>query len=48
METGDPVEPCRLIDGPGEAVTGLDNPNVQIPLKAVLHASGQRQFPVRP
>ncbi len=29
----------------GDAVPGLDNRSVQIPVKAVLHASGQRQFP---
>lgn len=29
----------------GEAVTGIDNRNVGLLVKAVLHASGQRQFP---
>ena len=29
----------------GNTVTGLDNRNVQILVKAILHASGQRQFP---
>lgn len=33
--------PVRL----GEAVTGIDNRNVGFLVKAVLHASGQRQFP---
>jgi hypothetical protein len=32
----------------GDAITGLDNLNVQILVKAVLHASGQRQFPSAP
>ena len=29
----------------GDAITGLDDRNIQILVKAVLHASGQRQFP---
>ena len=29
----------------GNTVTGLDDRNVQILVKAILHASGQRQFP---
>ena len=29
----------------GDAVPGLDNRSVQILVRAVLHASGQRQFP---
>ena len=33
--------PVRL----GDAVTGIDDRNVGILVKAVLHASGQRQFP---
>lgn len=31
---------------PGDAVTGLDDRNIQLVVKAVLHASG-RQFPLR-
>jgi len=29
----------------GDTITGLDDRNIQILVKAVLHASGQRQFP---
>ena len=29
----------------GETVTGIDDRNVGLLVKAVLHASGQRQFP---
>ena len=29
----------------GEAITGIDDHNVGLLVKAVLHASGQRQFP---
>jgi hypothetical protein len=29
----------------GDAITGIDDHNVGLPVKAVLHASGQRQFP---
>jgi hypothetical protein len=29
----------------GEAITGIDNRNVELLAKAVLHASGRRQFP---
>jgi ABC-type phosphate transport system ATPase subunit len=29
----------------GDAITGLDDRNIQILVKAVLHAAGQRQFP---
>ena len=32
----------------GDAITGLDDRNIQILVKAVLHASGQRQFPSAP
>ncbi len=32
----------------GDAITGLDERNIQILVKAVLHASGQRQFPPAP
>jgi ABC-type branched-subunit amino acid transport system ATPase component len=32
----------------GDAITGLDDRNIQILLKAILHASGQRQFPPVP
>ena len=32
----------------GDAVTGLDDRNIQVLVKAVLHASGQRQFPSAP
>lgn len=28
----------------GEAITGIDNRNVSLLVKAVLHASGRRQF----
>jgi ABC-type uncharacterized transport system ATPase subunit len=31
-----------------DAVTGLDDRNTQILVKAVLHASGRRQFPSAP
>jgi hypothetical protein len=30
----------------GEAVTGIDDRNVGLLVKAILHASGRRQFPV--
>jgi hypothetical protein len=29
----------------GDAIPGLDDRSIQILVKAVLHASGQRQFP---
>ena len=29
---------------PGDAVTGIDDRNVSLLVKAVLHASGKRQF----
>jgi len=29
----------------GDTITGLDNRNIQILVSAILHASGQRQFP---
>jgi hypothetical protein len=29
----------------GEAITGIDDHNVGLLVEAVLHASGQRQFP---
>jgi hypothetical protein len=29
----------------GDAVTGLDDRNIQVVVSAVLHASGRRQFP---
>jgi hypothetical protein len=29
----------------GEAITGIDDRNVKLLVKAVLHASGRRQFP---
>jgi hypothetical protein len=29
----------------GDAVTGIDDRNVDLLIKAVLHAAGQRQFP---
>lgn len=29
----------------GDAVTGLDDRNIQVLVRAVLHASGRRQFP---
>jgi len=29
----------------GDAITGIDNRNIGLLVKAVLHASGQRQFP---
>jgi hypothetical protein len=29
----------------GDAVTGLDDRNIQVIVRAVLHASGRRQFP---
>ena len=32
----------------GDAVTGIDERNVRILRKAILHASGRRQFPSRP
>ena len=32
----------------GDAVTGLDDRNIQMLVKAVLHASGRRQFPTAP
>jgi len=32
----------------GDAVTGLDDRNVEMVIKAVLHASGRRQFPSGP
>ncbi len=32
----------------GDTITGLDNSNIQILVRAVLHASGQRQFPSAP
>jgi len=32
----------------GDVVTGLDDRNIEILVKAVLHASGRRQFPVNP
>lgn len=33
--------PVRL----GEAITSIDDHNVGLQVKAVLHASGRRQFP---
>jgi hypothetical protein len=30
----------------GEAITGIDDRNVGLLVKAILHASGRRQFPV--
>ena len=30
----------------GEAVTGIDDRNVGLLVKAILHASGRRQFPI--
>lgn len=33
--------PVRL----GDAVTGIDGRNIELLVKAVLHAAGQRQFP---
>ena len=32
----------------GEAITGIDNRNVGLLVKAVLHASGRRKFPAVP
>jgi hypothetical protein len=32
----------------GDAVTGLDDRNVEMVIKAVLHASGRRRFPSGP
>jgi hypothetical protein len=32
----------------GDAVTGIDQPNAGLLVKAILHASGQRQFPRLP
>jgi hypothetical protein len=32
----------------GDAVTGLDDCNIQMLVKDVLHASGRRQFPAAP
>ncbi|MGH3194065.1 MAG: hypothetical protein ACRDPY_35245 [Streptosporangiaceae bacterium] len=32
----------------GDAVTGLDDRNIQALVAAVLHASGRRQFPSAP
>jgi hypothetical protein len=32
----------------GDAVTGLDDRNIQVLVMAVLHASGRRQFPSAP
>ena len=29
----------------GEAITGIDDRNVGLLVKAVIHASGRRQFP---
>jgi hypothetical protein len=29
----------------GDTIIGLDDRNIQILIKAILHASGQRQFP---
>jgi hypothetical protein len=29
----------------GDTIPGLDDRNIRIQVKAVLHASGQRQFP---
>jgi len=29
----------------GDTITGLDDRNIQILVKSILHASGQRQFP---
>jgi hypothetical protein len=29
----------------GDAITGIDDSNVGLLVKAVLHASGRRQFP---
>ncbi|MGH3194904.1 MAG: hypothetical protein ACRDOH_31800 [Streptosporangiaceae bacterium] len=34
--------PVRL----GDAITGIDDRNVSLLIKAVLHASGRRQFPM--
>ncbi len=31
----------------GDAITGIDDTNTALLVKAVLHASGQRQFPAR-
>ncbi len=31
--------------GIGEAITGIDDHNIGLLVKAVLHASGRRQFP---
>ena len=30
----------------GEAITGIDVRNVGLLVRAILHASGQRQFPI--
>ena len=30
----------------GEAITGIDERNVGLLVRAILHASGQRQFPI--
>jgi hypothetical protein len=32
----------------GDVLTGLDDRNIQMLVKAVLHASGRRQFPSAP
>jgi hypothetical protein len=32
----------------GEAITGIDDRNVGLPIKAVRHASGRRRFPSAP
>jgi hypothetical protein len=32
----------------GDTITGLDDRNVRLIVKAILHASGQRQFPSPP
>jgi len=33
---------------PGDAITVLDDRNIQMLVKAVLHTSGPRQFPATP
>jgi hypothetical protein len=32
----------------GDTITGLDDRNIQILVRAILHTSGQRQFPSVP
>jgi len=36
---------CDIPVGLGDAVTGIDERSVTLLVKAILHASGRRQFP---